>query len=193
MDDPHPVRLNARAALILAGIGAALGPMLDYAHAANGAIRYGEPVRFVPWWVPLLYAGAALSIGLSHPLADILLRRAARVSLTPPRVAMGFLGFLAVWFASGAIHLGSLIVTMILAPASLAMWWMLDRTAIGLVLAAGTAAFGAMVEISLMRAGLFHHTSPDMLGLAYWLPWIYVAGSVGIGNLGRWLCKADTP
>ena len=36
-----------------------------------------------------------------------------------------------------------------------------------------------------MRAGLFHHTQRDMLGLAYWLPWLYVAGSVGIGNIGR--------
>ncbi len=175
-----------RAAALLALLGAALGPVLDYIHVVTGAIRYPPPVRFVPWWVPLLYAGAALAIGLTHPLAD---RRLGRIPVLsgPPRRAAGFAGFCAVWVASGAIPLGSAAVAAILAPASLALWWWLDATWQGLVQAAATAAGGCAVERVLSQAGLFAHTHPDVLGLAWWLPWIYVAASIGVGNVGRWL------
>jgi phosphatidylglycerophosphate synthase len=176
-----------RAAVVLALLGATLGPVLDYAHVVTGAIRYPPPVRFVPWWVPLLYMGASLAIGLTHPMADALLHRPVREPLTVSRVAAGFAGFCAIWVASGALPLGSAAVAAILAPASLALWWWLDRTWQGLAQAAATAAGGCAVEVVLSRAGLFAHTHPDVLGVALWLPFIYVAASVGLGNVGRWL------
>jgi hypothetical protein len=49
------------------------------------------------------------------------------------------------------------------------------------------AASGVAVEAILSSAGLFSHTHPDILGVALWLPWLYVAASVGVGNVGRWL------
>ena len=45
------------------------------------------------------------------------------------------------------------------------------------------------VEVVLSRAGLFRHTHPDVLGIALWLPWIYVGASVGLGNVGRFLAE----
>lgn len=180
-----------RAVIALAVMGAALGPMLDYLHVVTGAIRYHPPVPFVPWWVPLLYTGASLAIGLSHPVMDPLLGRAQPPPLTPARLAAGFVGLCAVWFASGAIHLPSAIVAAILAPASLALWWWLDRTGQGLAQAAATAVGGCAVEIVLSRAGVFSHTHQDVLGVALWLPFIYVAASVGLGNMGRWLVHRE--
>jgi hypothetical protein len=182
-----------RNAVILALLGASLGPALDYAHVVTGAIRYPPPVRWLPWWVPLLYTGAALVIGLSHPAMDPLLRRGPPPPLSRRRVALGFAGFCAVWLASGALPLPSPAVAAILAPASLALWWWLDRSGPGLLQAAATAAGGCAVEIVLSRAGLFSHTHPDVLGVALWLPWIYVAASVGVGNVGRWLCRDEEP
>ncbi|MCY0541599.1 hypothetical protein OVW21_26595, partial [Klebsiella pneumoniae] len=55
----------------------------------------------------------------------------------------------------------------------------------------GTAIVGFAVEVTLSRAGLFFHTHPDVLGIALWLPWIYVAASVGLGNVGRWLTALE--
>src|SRR5580704_15914898 len=162
----------ARAALALAILGALLGPVLDYAHVVTGAIRYPPPVRWLPWWVPLLYAGAALAIGLSHPAVDAALGRRPRLPLTGGRVAAGFGVFCAVWLASGALPFASSAVAAILAPASLALWWWLDRTWQGLAQAVTTAAGGCAVEVALSRAGLFSHTHPDVLGVALWLPWI---------------------
>ena len=182
-----------RAAIVLFLLGAVLGPVLDYLHVVTGAIRYMDPARFVPWWVPIVYISASLSIGLTHPMADKLLRRRTPAQLTGARVAAGFVGFCAIWFASGAIPLGSGAVALLLAPASLALWWWLDRTVQGLAMAAGTAAGGVAVEVVLTRAGLFAHTHPDVLGVAFWLPCIYVAASVGIGNLGRWLLAGHSP
>jgi hypothetical protein len=181
-----------RAALILALLGATLGPALDYAHVVTGAIRYPPPVTFLPWWVPLLYASAAIAVGLSHPALDARIRPKPLPARTRGQLAAGFAGFCAVWVASGALPLGSAAVAAILAPASLALWWWLDRTWQGLVQAAGTAAGGVAVEVVLSRAGLFSHTHPDVLGVALWLPFIYVAASVGVGNVGRWLAAERT-
>jgi hypothetical protein len=176
--------------VVLALLGATFGTLFDYAHVRTGAIVYpGPPVFGVPWWVPLLYTGAALSIGLSTPIADGLLGRRARFPDTPARLGAGFVGLCAVWFASGALPLGSAVVAGILAAASLGMWWGLDRTWQGLAEAAATAVGGCAVEVTLSRAGLFQHTHQDMLGLAWWLPWIYVAASVGLGNVGRRLAR----
>ena len=176
----------ARRALLLTLLGAAVGPIFDFAHVHTGAIGYSRPLFLgLDWWVPLVYIGAAAGIGLSHPWIDRALGRRSRWPHTRARLAIGLIGVCAIWLASGAIPLDSLSVTAILAPASLALWWALDRTWQGLLMAGGTAIAGVLIEVTLMRAGLFHHTHRDMLGLAYWLPWLYVAGSVGIGNIGR--------
>jgi len=179
-------------ALILALLGASFGTLFDYAHARTGAIAYARPSSIlVPWWVPFLYAGASLAIGLSHPLADELLRRRALVPLTPKLLLGGFAGLCAIWFASGALPFASWVVALILAPVSLLLWRWLDRTWQGLVMAFATALGGCAVEVLLSRAGLFSHTHPDVLGFAVWLPWIYVAASVGLGNVGRALAVRE--
>ncbi len=182
---PYPQR-----ALVLAALGASFGTLFDYAHVRTGAIAYpGPPPLGVPPWVPFLYMGAALSIGLLVPVGDRMLRRRARFPHTPARLAAGFAGLCAVWFLSGALPFGTLEVSVLLGAASVAMWWALDRTWQGVVAAIATAAGGCATEVVLSRAGLFRHTHPDVLGVALWLPWIYVAAAVGLGNVGRWLAE----
>jgi len=74
-----------------------------------------------------------------------------------------------------------------LAAGALGVWLALDGTLPGLAIALGTAACGFAVEAVLVSRGMFYHTRPDWLGVASWIPWIYVAGSVAVGNLARWL------
>jgi hypothetical protein len=183
-----------RRIVILGLLGASFGTLLDYGHVWTGTTVYARPSAFgVAWWVPLLYIGAALGIGLSHPLVDRLLGRRARPPLTPLRLAAGFVGLCAVWFGSGALPLSTGGVSAILGPVVLALWFFLDRTGQGLALALATALSGFAVEVTLSRAGLFHHTHQDVLGVPIWLPWIYVAASVGIGNIGRYLAVDEGP
>jgi hypothetical protein len=180
-----------RRVIVLALLGASFGTLFDIAHVQTGAIGYPHPSYLgIAWWVPLLYTGASLAIGLSHPQMDALLGK-PRVSLDRGRLLVGFVGLCAIWFASGAIHLDTLAVSAILAPASLALWFFLDRTWQGLAIAFGTAIMGCAIEVVLSGAGFFHHEHPDLLGIAMWLPWIYVAASVGLGNVGRWLASRD--
>src|SRR5262245_20711158 len=121
--------------LILALLGASFGTLFDYAHERTGAIAYTHPSALVvPWWVPFLYMGAALAIGLLHPVADKVLKCPARVPLTPKHLLAGFVGLCAIWFASGALPFASAVVAMILAPASVGLWFWLDRTWQGLVM-----------------------------------------------------------
>jgi hypothetical protein len=181
-------------ALVLAALGATFGTLFDYAHVRTGAIVYpGDPPLGVPAWVPFLYMGAALSIGLLHPVGDRLLHRRPRFPHTPARLAIGFLGLCAIWFLSGALPFDTLTVSALLATAGVAMWWWLDRTWQGLLAAAATALGGCLTEVVLSRSGAFRHTHPDVLGVALWLPWIYVAASVGLGNVGRFLAERDAP
>src|SRR5262245_8251261 len=94
-----------RRVLILALLGATVGPLLDRAHAATGCIAYDSEVTAlgVPWWVSLVYTGAALGIGLSHPAFDPVLRRPTRVAPTPARIALAFAAMAALWVATGAL------------------------------------------------------------------------------------------
>lgn len=174
-------------------LGAVIGPLLDRAHAWTGAIVYDTAVTplGVPWWVTLVYVGAALGIGLSHPALDGALRRPQRLRLGAGVLAGGFAALCALWVASGLIPASNVAIALVLAAASGGMIALFDRTWQGVVLALGTAAGGAVVETTLVHLGLFHHRSPDLLGLPLWLPCLYFAGSVAIGNLARYWETAD--
>jgi hypothetical protein len=177
--------------VVLAALGATVGTLLDWAHVENGAVAYTRPVPLgIAWWTPVLYAGAALAIGISHSSVDRWIGRAGARRLSPLRLGSGMLCFLAIWYATGALRLTSALVAALLAPACLAVWWLFDATRGGLALALATALAGVGVEATLVRFGLFRHTHPDVLGVAWWLPTIYVAASVAVGNVGRALAGA---
>jgi hypothetical protein len=136
------------------------------------------------WWVPLMFGGACVAIGLSHRLVDRLLGRDVRPSAA--RVAAGMVLVLALWATSGVVKPAGMALG-ILAPASLAMWLALDGTSVGLALAIATAAAGVAVEATLVSLGVFAYVAPDAGRVASWLPWLYVAASVAVGNYARWL------
>jgi hypothetical protein len=174
-----------REAAGLAVAGALLGTLLDFVHVATATTRYRDPVFLgLAWWVPLLFAGAALGIGLSHTTADRVLGRAPRPD--PIHVVAGMVMLLALWAASGVVKPARSALA-VLVPASLALWWWLDGSAAGLALAAATAACGVVVEATLVSLGAFSYVAPDAGRVASWLPWLYVAASVAVGNFARWL------
>lgn len=176
-------------------LGGLVGPLLDRAHAWTGAIAYDTAVTAlgVPWWVTLVYIGAALGIGLTHPALDRALRRPQRVELSPGVLAAGFVGMGALWVASGLLPGSNAVIALVLAAGSGAMLAAFDRTWQGAVMAVGTGIGGVIVEATLVRLGLFHHRRPDAWGLPVWLPFLYVGGSVAIGNLARVWGRAEAP
>src|SRR5690349_18978403 len=72
--------------------GAILGTALDAFHVLSGVERYAAPALFgVAWWAPLLFGGAAVAIGYSHPLFDPLLNHRRFCSLLSSLLGLAWL------------------------------------------------------------------------------------------------------
>ncbi len=165
-------------------LGATLGTALDAFHVYSYVEQYTRPTFFgVAWWVPLLFGSAAVAIGYSHPLVDPLIH-----NIRPPRrisTSVAELGWLALAYLVAASPLGSLAKAGLLMLIYLNFWLLVGRGWQNLLLSLVTAITGTLVEMTLVAAGAFFYLQPDILGVPYWLPWIYACASLAVGDLGR--------
>jgi len=172
-------------------LGATVGTGLDAFHVYSDVERYPAPVIFgVAWWVPLLFGAAAVIIGYSHPLVDPLLHHRQR----PHRLllSIGELTWLVLAYLVGASILDSIAKVGLLAVIYLNFWLLAGRSWQNLLLALVTAITGTLIEMVLVAAGAFSYIHPDMLGVPYWLPWIYACASLAVGDFGRTLIIPQT-
>ena len=192
--------------LVLLLFGALVGPAADYMHVASGATFYppraliGEISLFgwMPLWVPALFAAATVLIGLSVPASDSLFggRRSHPGARSWLGVVSGVVVFLGIYAASAFLPFATGgWRDIVVALAALSYWAIWEGTWPGLVLGAGTALAGTLVEMALVQAGVFAYGSQhaNFFGVASWLPWLYLAASVAVGNLGRRLAAAKAP
>jgi hypothetical protein len=172
--------------LILASLGASLGTLLDWVHVATRTTEYTHTDVFsLAWWVPFEYAAASVAIGVSHPWLDSLSGRRSTRGQSRGAVVAAVATLACIWAGTGLLHQTPLVADMVFGPAVVALWWIADRTPQGAAMALATAAMGVAAEWSLSAAGFFRHLSADWGRVPSWLPWIYAAASVAIGNLGR--------
>jgi hypothetical protein len=163
---------------------------LDWMHVATGTTAYAEPVLYgLAWWVPLLFAAAAVAMGLARPLAERLTDRMT-TELTASGVAAGLAFFVLAYLASGLLPFRSLLVAAILSVIFLCAWGTSDGSALGFCLAGATAVIGTAVEVGLSAAGVFRHAHQELAGVALWLPALYATGQVGVGAAGKWFVDA---
>jgi hypothetical protein len=172
-----------RAWLVLAGLGATLGVLLDGIHTHFGATAYTHPVFWrMAWWLPLLFGGA-FSIGLLRPLLDrIFDHRAPSPSTGRALVAMGF--FIAAYWLS-VLPLAWPQAAGILFAVFALSWWLCDRTWVGLAIAAAAAFGGPTVESILVSQGTFVHLQTVAYGIPGWLPFLYMNAAVGLTSLAK--------
>lgn len=178
---------------ILFASGAILGTLGDFVHVITQTDGYPPGGVFLPWlgqpfWVPLLFGSAGLSIGLSHLQADrwILQRPVPQKSLPAILSAGGV--FLALYSASGVLPLptGS-GMDLVLALGCMTLWWVFDRTLWNLALGIATALIGVGVEIGLTQMGAFFYYphAANFMGVPSWLPWLYISASLAVGHFAR--------
>jgi hypothetical protein len=179
--------LNARGILPVGWLflpGATLGTALDMLYVQSGIERYPSPALFgVAWWVPPLFGAAAVGIGYSHVLGDVLLRhRRIRSHLL---WSAGESLWLVLTYLLSASGLASLAKVGLVLVVYLNFWVMVGGgwqiALLGLV----TAVTGTLIEMILVAAGAFTYLHPDFLGVPFWLPGIYACASLAVGDLGR--------
>jgi hypothetical protein len=165
-------------------LGATLGTVLDALHVHSGIERYPMPVLFgLAWWVPLLFGAAAVAIGYSHPMVDPLLhhqRPAHRLSSS-----FGELAWLLLAYLITASTLESIVKAGLLFLIYFNFWLLVGGGWQSLVLSLVTAITGTLIEMILVASGAFSYLHPDILGVPYWLPFIYASASLAVGDLGR--------
>jgi hypothetical protein len=166
--------------VVLAALGATVGSALDAIHTHFGATAYSHPVVWgMAWWVPLVFGGA-FTIGLARPLFD-------RGAGAPPSRAAALLAFafFTIGYWVSVAPLDWWIVALLLLAIFAVSWWLCDRTALGLGIAAAGAIGGPLVESALVARGAFAHLSPVFLGVSGWLPFLYLSAAVALTTLAR--------
>lgn len=171
--------------LILFLIGAILGPTMDGFHTHSDTLFYPHVwMLMMDWWVPLLFGAAGIAVGLSHLDLDRRLNK-SYPDLTWIHVAFAVASFAAIYFISGFLKIDETRKLVLLYTLAFLVWYIYDKTYSGFILAIVTSLIGSFVEGSLISMDWFYYTRPDFFGVPYWLPALYIAASVSVGNLAR--------
>jgi hypothetical protein len=176
----------ARALFWLALLGATLGTMLDRLHATTRTLAYTEPGPWgQPWWVPPLFAAAAVGLGGGRVFLGT-------KGTTQPRfeTAIAATGCFAIAYVMSSV-LPDLVAIAALTALAIFMYFRFDRSRIALVHIAACAVIGTGVESLLIGAGFFRYLHPTgplaPLGVPTWLPVLYACAAIGVGCVGRFL------
>ncbi|XP_075843867.1 insulin-induced gene 2 protein isoform X2 [Microtus pennsylvanicus] len=81
--------------------------------------------------------------------------------------------------------------SLTLAALSVGLWWTFDRSRSGFGLGVGIAFLATVVTQLLVYNGVYQYTSPDFLYVRSWLPCIFFAGGITMGNIGRQLAMYE--
>jgi hypothetical protein len=171
--------------------GAICGTALDAFHVYSSIERYSRPAFLgVAWWVPLLFGFATVSIGYSHPFIDPLMHNIRRPRRLTTSIAE--LSWLLLAYVIAASTLSSISKAILLGLIYFNFWLLTGRGWRNLLLSVVTAITGTLIEMTLVAAGAFSYLQPDMLGVPYWLPFMYACASLAVGDLGRSLIYSTT-
>lgn len=180
------------ARLLLFIFGALLFSVFDGFHTHSGTTAYPDPVLLgMAWWTPLLFGSAVAGGGSIYVLGYRRLDGPARTASWPV-IAMCMTGFGLLYFATGFWHAPSLLKLVAVLAGAFVLWLLTDRSWQGGVLCLVSAAGGTLVEMTLIAIGAFRYLEPDVLGVPFWLPALYVAAGPATGQLARRALTAPT-
>ena len=141
----------ARYLALMAVSGAALGPCLDGYHSAFGVLRYTVPQQvylggvFVcetDYWVPPMFALAAVILAVAYPVLDEALGVADDRRQTSAPAVLQCIGYFTLqYYASGLLTaqgIGGTPLHSALAVTAALCWFAWDRTATGTIMAVAT-------------------------------------------------------
>nr|XP_035961172.1 insulin-induced gene 2 protein isoform X1 [Halichoerus grypus]XP_035961173.1 insulin-induced gene 2 protein isoform X1 [Halichoerus grypus]XP_035961174.1 insulin-induced gene 2 protein isoform X1 [Halichoerus grypus]XP_035961175.1 insulin-induced gene 2 protein isoform X1 [Halichoerus grypus]XP_035961176.1 insulin-induced gene 2 protein isoform X1 [Halichoerus grypus] len=140
------------------------------------------------WWVPPCCGTASAVIGLLYPCIDRHLGEPHKFKREWSSVMRCVAVFVGINHASAKVDFDNNIqLSLTLAALSIGLWWTFDRSRSGFGLGVGIAFLATLVTQLLVYNGVYQYTSPDFLYVRSWLPCIFFAGGITMGNIGRQL------
>ncbi|KAG5851749.1 insulin-induced gene 2 protein isoform X1 [Anguilla rostrata] len=140
------------------------------------------------WWVPPCCGTASAAIGLLYPCIDSCLGEPHKFKREWSSVMRCVAVFVGINHASAKVDFANNVqLSLTLAALSIGLWWTFDRSRSGFGLGVGIAFLATLATQLLVYHGVFQYTSPDFLYIRSWLPCIFFAGVITMGNIGRQL------
>lgn len=144
------------------------------------------------WWVPLCCGTASAVIGLLYPCIDRHLGEPHNFKREWSSVMRCVAVFVGINHASAKVDFANnMQLSLTLAALSIGLWWTFDRSRSGFGLGIGIAFLATLVSQLLVYNGVYQYTSPDFLYVRSWLPCIFFAGGITVGNIGRQLAMYE--
>lgn len=170
-------------------IGGALCLWLDYLHATHGVTGYFRAdLGLQPWWTPFLFVGAtAATVAMAQVTRRLL--RGAPVTVTPLGLVADFGAFVGAYALTSFLYDRPNLLALILVVGWAARTvgrvpgWVI-------VYSLCTGAAGFVVEATLIALHQFYYQHPDWLGVARWLPAIYLHAGVLGASLAAFIERA---
>ncbi len=165
-------------------LGAALCTALDHQHVVWGVLSYPAPDFWEQaWWVPLLFGTATVIAVLSVEPMRRLLGGAPTTETPMALVVFDLAGCAAAYYFTAVGQQAPDQVAAVLVLA-----WII-RVLAGLpawavAFCIGTAIVGPAFEGTWSALGFFHYHHPDFIGVARWLPALYLHVGVAAVSLG---------
>uniref|UniRef100_A0A8C5I695 Insulin-induced gene protein n=1 Tax=Gouania willdenowi TaxID=441366 RepID=A0A8C5I695_GOUWI len=140
------------------------------------------------WWVPPCCGTASALIGLLYPCIDSLLGEPHKFKREWSSVMRCVAVFVGINHASAKVDFANNIqLSLTLAALSVGLWWTFDRSRSGFGLGVSISFLATLTTQLLVYKGVFQYTCPDFLYIRSWLPCIFFAGVITMGNIGRQL------
>ncbi len=171
--------------IILFVFGAIIGNGYNSFHAYSGTIpitaMHINPL--LDWSSYLLFGSAAVAIGMLTLLFDKILNKSPVITWPNVLGALILLGVF--YFCSACLFLGNTIILMILIFGFILSVMLYDRTVSALLAALIVAIVGTGTEIFFVHSGMYYYARPQIMGVTYWLPFLYGISSVTTGQMAR--------
>jgi energy-coupling factor transporter transmembrane protein EcfT len=100
--------------------------------------------------------------------------------------ALGGVGLLGVfYFLSACIFLSNNIILIILIFGFILAYLLYGQSRLALMAALLVAIAGTAAEISFVHVHWYYYSRPQIMGVTYWLPFLYGIASITTGQLAR--------
>lgn len=171
--------------VLVALAGAILCTVCDHLHATHGVLWYPKVSYWdQAWWVPLLFAAASVGGVASVGMIRKALGGRELDLPTPLEIAGDAIGFVTAYVYTSFGHHQPNVVAGVLVG-----FWLvrvLNRTPAWLIVFSILVGIGGtLFEAGWSALGFFYYRDPDFIGVARWLPGIYLHVAFLMASLER--------